>query len=328
MKIFFPLEMIFTCNWRSANNLTIKGDFGKIFLNIANNMNEVSVRGVLEYLGQQYKYSTILAIREKMFTVTFQEPSKELYDVVMKVKMLTGFPMLVITGNIPTFQYFTAGDFKTEVIVNSWLNYDIKHTFHGVEMLRLTVDMLNGFPKMEITGNVQAFKYLTAGTFKTEVIVHSWEEARQMADAHPSAVGEPYGMKVGAASKGIIQRDFQHHATVFKSPYAKNPFDSVSNEELEEYKRIINKKNKGDSSPASPVLEEDTIGDTTDPGEHTNYEEETDGNRTFSEGEGDTSRATDPDSALSPKKEKKKKGLRTPSFLKKKKKDKKEKEKA
>jgi len=183
----------------------------------------------------------------------------------------------------------------------------------------------------------------------------SWEEARQMADAHPSAVGEPYGMKVGAASKGIIQRDFQNHATVFKSPYAKNPFDSVSNEELEEYKRIIDKKTKGEVSPTSPVLEEDTIGDTTDPGEmtspgagdytvrspilspttdtehdgeHTNYEEETDGNRTFSEGEGDTSRATDPDSALSPKKEKKKKGLRTPSFLKKKKKDKKEKEKA
>merc|ERR1711970_1457238 len=45
----------------------------------------------------------------------------------------------------------------------------------------------------------------------------SWEEARQMADAHPSAVGDPYGMKVGAASKGIIQRDFQHHATVFKN---------------------------------------------------------------------------------------------------------------
>jgi len=93
----------------------------------------------------------------------------------------------------------------------------------------------------------------------------SWEEARQMADAHTSAVGEPYGMKVGAASKGIIQRDFQHHATVFKSPYAKNPFDSVSNEELEEYKRIIDKKSKGGVSPTSPVLEEDTIGDTTDP---------------------------------------------------------------
>merc|ERR1711887_142849 len=173
-KIFFPLEMIFTCNWPSAHTLTIKGDFGKIFLNIANNMNEVSVRGVLEYLGQQYKYSTILSIKDKMFTVTLQEPSNKLYDVVMKVKMLNGFPMLEITGNIPTFQYFTAGDFKTEVIVNSLLNYEIKHTFHGMEMLRLTVDILKGFPKMEITGNVPAFKYLTAGTFKTEVIVHSW----------------------------------------------------------------------------------------------------------------------------------------------------------
>merc|ERR1711970_1012679 len=173
-KIFFPLEMIFTCNWPSAHTLTIKGDFGKIFLNIANDMNEVSVRGVLEYLGQQYKYSTILSIREKMFTVTFQEPSKELYDVVMKVKMLNGFPMLEITGNIPTFKYFTAGDFKTEVIVNSLLNYEIKHTFHGMEMLRLKVHLLNGLPRMEITGNIPAFKYLKAGAFKTEVIVNSW----------------------------------------------------------------------------------------------------------------------------------------------------------
>merc|ERR1712179_212130 len=168
-KIFFPLEMIFTCNWPSAHTLAIKGDFGKIFLNIANNMNEVSVRGALEYLGQQYKYSTILSIKDKMFTVTLQEPSKELYDVVMKVKMVNGFPILEITGNIPTFQYFTAGDFKTEVIVNSWLNYEIKHTFNGVEMLRLTFGMLNGFPRMEITGKIPAFKYLKAGAFKTEV---------------------------------------------------------------------------------------------------------------------------------------------------------------
>merc|ERR1711874_677326 len=117
----------------------------------------------------------------------------------------------------------------------------------------------------------------------------SWEEARQMQDAQHSVVGEPYEMKVGAASKGIIQRDFQHHATVFKSPYAKNPFDSISNEELEEYKRIIDKKSKGESSPSSPVVEEDhTMGDTTDAGEHTNYETDGDGNRTFSEGGGDT----------------------------------------
>merc|ERR1711970_1371056 len=91
----------------------------------------------------------------------------------MKVKMLNGFPMLEITGNIPTFQYFTAGDFKTEVMVNSWLNYEIKHTFHGMEMLRLTFDMLNRFPRIEITGKIPAFKSVKAGNFKTEVIVKS-----------------------------------------------------------------------------------------------------------------------------------------------------------
>merc|ERR1719193_1472981 len=163
--------MIFTCNWPSAHTLSIKGDFGKIFLNIANDMNEVSVRGVLEYLGQQYKYSTILSISEKYFTVTFQEPSKELYDVVIKFNMLKGFPRIEITGNIPTFQYFTAGDFKTEVIVNSWLNYEVKHTFNGVEKLRLTLKMLNGFPMIEITGNVPTTRLFTAGVFKTELIV-------------------------------------------------------------------------------------------------------------------------------------------------------------
>merc|ERR1719446_600770 len=88
--------------------------------------------------------------------------------------MLNGFPRMEITGKMPTIKYFTAGDFKTEVIVNSLLNYEIKHTFNGVEMLRLTFGMLNGFPRMEITGNIPAFKYLKAGAFKTEVIVNSW----------------------------------------------------------------------------------------------------------------------------------------------------------
>merc|ERR1712212_1450022 len=154
--------MIFTCNWPSAHTLSIKGDFGKIFLNIANNMNEVSVRGVLEYLGQQYKYSTILSISEKYFTITFQTPSKELYDVVIKFNMLNGFPRIEITGNFPTFQYFTAGDFKTEVIVNSWLNYEIKHVFKGMEMLNLNIALING--KMEMI-----MKY--GQTHKTHIVL-------------------------------------------------------------------------------------------------------------------------------------------------------------
>merc|ERR1712200_62993 len=88
--------------------------------------------------------------------------------------MLNGFPRMEITGNVPAFKYLTAGTFKTEVIVNSWMNYEIRHVFNGEEMLKLTFSMLNGFPKIEITGKIPTFKYFSAGDFKTEVMVNSW----------------------------------------------------------------------------------------------------------------------------------------------------------
>merc|ERR1719233_566635 len=87
--------------------------------------------------------------------------------------MLNGFPRMEITGNVPAFKYLTAGNFKTEVIVNSWLNYEVKHAFNGVEMLKVTFGMLNGFPRIEITGSIPAFQYFTAGDFKTELRMKS-----------------------------------------------------------------------------------------------------------------------------------------------------------
>merc|ERR1712042_200884 len=170
-KIFYPFEMIFTCNWPSAHTLTIKGDFGKIFLNVANDMNEVSVRGIWEYLGQQYKYSYLLSIKDKYITATYQLPTKEIFDMVMMFKMMDGFPRIEITGNLPTTQLFTAGVFETEMIVNNWLNYELKHIFNDVEMLNMTFKMLNGQPRIEITGTMPTSHYFTAGVFKTEVIV-------------------------------------------------------------------------------------------------------------------------------------------------------------
>merc|ERR550539_2382701 len=158
---------------------------------------------------------------------------------------------------------------------------------------------------------------ITAGPESRVLDGATWDEAQAMQDGKTV---DHVDFKVGAASKGIIQRDFQHHATVFKSAYARNPFDNVSEDELAEYRRIIDAKNKGD------VTEDESMAggpNSTFEGDHTFNGEETDGNRTFSEGEGDTSKATDTEMA-SPRKEKKKKsGLRTPSFLKKKKKDKK-----
>merc|ERR1719233_831502 len=61
----------------------------------------------------------------------------------------------------------------TEVIVNSWLNYEIKHVFNNVEMMRLTFEMMNGFPRIEITGNVPTTPLFIAGVFKSELIVKS-----------------------------------------------------------------------------------------------------------------------------------------------------------
>merc|ERR1712226_1819417 len=167
---------------------------------------------------------------------------------------------------------------------------------------------------------------ITAGPESKVLDGPTWDEARQMQMEGKTVVDHGVDFRVGAASKGIIQRDFQHHATVFKSAYAKNPFDNISEDELAEYKRIIDAKSRGDVTDSSLA---DGGPNSTFEGDHTFNGEETDGNRTFSEGEGDTSKATDTEMA-SPRKEKKKKsGLRTPSFLKKKKKDKKkEKEKA
>merc|ERR1719367_1408606 len=103
-------------------------------------------------------------------------------------------------------------------------------------------------------------------------------------------------------------------------PTQRIPFDNISEDELAEYKRIIDAKARGDVTDSSLA---DGGPNSAFEGDHTFNGEETDGNRTFSEGEGDTTKATDTEMA-SPRKEKKKKsGLRTPSFLKKKKKDKK-----
>lgn len=70
-------------------------------------------------------------------------------------------------------------------------------------------------------------------------------------DANISQTGDQV-ILVGAASKGIIQRGFQHNATVYKTPYAKNPFDAVSDQELEDYKRVVTRKQRGESSCKFP----------------------------------------------------------------------------
>merc|ERR1712142_433843 len=92
----------------------------------------------------------------------------------MIFKMLHGYPRLEITGTMPTLPILPAGVFKTEVIVNNWFDFEMKHIFNKVEMLNIVFKMLNGFPMLEITGTMPTLPILPAGVFKTEVIVNNW----------------------------------------------------------------------------------------------------------------------------------------------------------
>lgn len=113
---------------------------------------------------------------------------------------------------------------------------------------------------------------------------------------------------VGAASKGIIQRDHQHNAKVYKTAYAKNPFDNISDAELEEYKRIVSRKQRGEDVPDEEIpenmrhlLDEPLMDLVTSPTSPTSP---------LSEDESEKDKKKD-------KKDKdKKKRIRTPSFLK------------
>ncbi|XP_060072955.1 alpha-adducin-like isoform X2 [Ylistrum balloti] len=63
----------------------------------------------------------------------------------------------------------------------------------------------------------------------------TWEEAQKLKDGSLSQVGDSV-IVIGAASKGIIQRDQQHNVQVYKSQYQANPFESMTEDEIERYK--------------------------------------------------------------------------------------------
>ena len=69
-------------------------------------------------------------------------------------------------------------------------------------------------------------------------------------DGSPSLTGD-HVMIVGAASKGIIKREHQHNAIVYKSYYATNPFDKMSDDELKDYEDAVK---RGEKPPKEEVI--------------------------------------------------------------------------
>ncbi|VDQ10403.1 unnamed protein product [Trichobilharzia regenti] len=70
--------------------------------------------------------------------------------------------------------------------------------------------------------------------------------------SNPPSLEPGHVVVVGAASKGIIHRNQRHNAGVYQSVYSPNPFDRMTDEDLERYKENIERKAKG-----LPSLEEE-----------------------------------------------------------------------
>merc|ERR1712240_603970 len=93
----------------------------------------------------------------------------------LKYQMMNGFPRVEIAGTMPTVPFLPAGVFKTEVIANSRYNYEIKHIFNDMEMLKITFKMVKGFPRIEIAGKMPTLPIIPTGAFKTEIIAKNWK---------------------------------------------------------------------------------------------------------------------------------------------------------
>lgn len=76
----------------------------------------------------------------------------------------------------------------------------------------------------------------------------TWDEASKLIgeDAVNTHTGDHVQVLMGAASKGIIQRGYQHNATMYSAPYARNPFDHVSDTDIDEYRRVVERKQRSD----------------------------------------------------------------------------------
>ncbi|KAM3958645.1 adducin 1-like protein hts isoform 2-T3 [Aphomia sociella] len=112
--------------------------------------------------------------------------------------------------------------------------------------------------QMQIKENRRADK-ISAGPQSHILEGVTWDEAAKLVgeDAVNTHTGD-HVVLMGAASKGIIQRGYQHNATVYSAPYARNPFEQVTDRDIDEYRRVIERKQRGheydtDLSESEPI---------------------------------------------------------------------------
>jgi len=197
-QIKLPVTVSVTCNLYDTHSVTIATPSSKIAVKISNSMDAVTVKGVVEYLGQQHKISSALSIKEKAVKISWESPSGDITSLNMNIATVNGYPKLIFTGSLPNTFLTTSGEFKTEVIMHNLFQYTVKHIHNSQEMLKvklslattglvdctilfgaglkyntkITVTYLNGFPKMVINGNVPSTFLFNAGKFESQLVMH------------------------------------------------------------------------------------------------------------------------------------------------------------
>lgn len=90
----------------------------------------------------------------------------------------------------------------------------------------------------------------------------TWEEAEKLKESlikGGAAPGSHEVIMMGAASKGIIKREQQHNATVYKTYYQANPFANVDeNEDMEAYQKQV-ESNKLQEQDGTEIVEVTTV---------------------------------------------------------------------
>jgi len=88
---------------------------------------------------------------------------------------------------------------------------------------------------------------ITSGPQSTVLEGITWEEARKIKECNEMN-GYASIPRMTAASRGIIQREHQRDTLFYKNYSLNNPFESVTQEDLDKYKRDVQRKNKKSSA--------------------------------------------------------------------------------
>lgn len=82
---------------------------------------------------------------------------------------------------------------------------------------------------------------ITAGPQSKVLDGVTWQEAGKLKDAEMSGTQER--VMIGAASKGIIEREYRHNAQIYRQLYQPNPFVSATDEDIQKYMEDVRQKN-------------------------------------------------------------------------------------